>query len=330
MFHKIIFIILASCSLALGQSTSGWQTVTMENGTGNLSTNGAVFASGITNYFAPSYGSFLLTADPFKTATSVVVTNGTITSGSITNTWIVDQSYLVIDDADTFDIDFTFSNTPTLTPRIIRFTGYYDGNPSRSVQAYVYDYVTNGFTIIDGGVIEDGSVDSSTVFSVPSPSTNFISTNGISTVKFLQSNAGSDDFYIDYVVMEFADIVYDQAGVWYPFTGVELSISNNIVVDVPNSCITTTSDGTYRIGWYNSFTGSSNTTFTVRAVTKGVATNIEMWRRIGDPASIGSASAFGYVELLSGATNCWESKCDKSGGWMTVINGHAEVVKMSN
>ena len=334
---KNIIITLMLLVAGLASATTNHYPLTYDTDTGNTvySTDGSntnILASGLNNYFAPSFGSFKLIHDHLKYATSVVVTNGTITSGTISNTWACDQSYFRVQATGVFEVYYSFSNAPTLYPKLVRFTGFWDANSAREVDAYIYDYATNAYPATPIGTVLDSSEDYSQVWAIPSPSENYISSNGISTVKFLLdgSAVASHYFYTDCIAMEFADIIYTNAGVWYPFSGVTVLASNNIGMSASSATITTTSAGTYRNGWCMPFTGSTNTTFTVRQTTNGVATDIELWRRIGDASGIDSPSVFGYLTLAAGVTNGWESKCDESGGWLTIINGSAEVVKVSN
>ena len=111
MLHKLIIAMALISGLAYGQSTSGWQTVTMQDGDSDLYTNGVSFADDFAGYyFRPSYGSFVASGSPFLVAESVVVTNGTIDSGTVTNTWVEDGSYFIVDETGQFEIYFTFQD----------------------------------------------------------------------------------------------------------------------------------------------------------------------------------------------------------------------------
>jgi len=75
------------------------------------------------------------------TATSVAVTAGTISSGTVTSTHTVDGVYLVVNESGKFEIDYTFSALGG-DPARIEFHGRYQGNVGHVVSALFYNYDT--------------------------------------------------------------------------------------------------------------------------------------------------------------------------------------------
>ena len=71
MYRSIIAALLMAAATAYGQSTSTWQTVTMQDGTSALSTNGTPIGD-VRGTFRPAYGSFQAGSTPLATALSVV------------------------------------------------------------------------------------------------------------------------------------------------------------------------------------------------------------------------------------------------------------------
>lgn len=332
MLRKLIIALCLIGGLSYGQSTSGWSIVTTE-GT-NLYQDGAILAAGITNYFKPAYGSLSIASEPFVVATNSTVTNGTVTAGSVTNTWIMDADYYEVTESGQFEIYFEFTNTVGSVPKLVNFHGRYDGNPAHNVVVEMYDFVDGAYESLTGAAsdVPSSATDNSFQWVIPAPNTNYISAGGISYFRFRHTSAavGSHVMYMDYLAMIYANVTWTNAGDWIDIAGATLGASNNITIDASAGYIKTIDAGTYRTGWYTSFTGSSNTVFTIRHLTNGVTTGTEMWRSIGSSPAIGSASAFGYTTQGVGVTNSWQVRADTDYGWFTIVNGHAEVNKVGN
>lgn len=334
MWRKILITLFLTAGIAAAQSTSLWQIVQMSDASpDNLYTNQQLIATGITNIFKPAFGSFNVNADPFKLASSSTVTNGTVTSGSVTNTWAEDGVYYVVQETGVFEIYFAISNAPSSQPFEVKFHGRYGGNPSHNVLAQAYDYVDGAYENIGNGTddVPSGAADGTYRWYFGAQATNYISTNGWVSFRFLHdgSAVSSHYMYMDYLTVFFTDVVLPDAGTWYSFSGVNVDASNNMTLYPATAEIETIDAGTYRTAWYMSFVGSSNTTFAVRAVTNGSPTDIVMYRTIGANSQIGSASAFGYNYLGAGITNGWQIQADTDNAGVTIINGHAEVRKVS-
>ena len=133
--RNLIAAILITATAAMGQSNNVPVTYNTNTQALAYSPDGATvtpFASGITNYFAPAFGSLFASAEPFALARSVSVTNGTISSGSVTNTWVIDQDYLVVAESGVWEIYYAFTNG-NQSPYQIDMTAYYEGNAPHDV-----------------------------------------------------------------------------------------------------------------------------------------------------------------------------------------------------
>jgi len=202
--------------------------------------------------FEPSYGSFVVSSTPLLIATNVSVTNGTITSGSVTNTWAEDASYFVVQETGVFEIYFTFQNGGT-APRVIDFHGRYDGNPSHGVKFATYNYTNStwdDFTA-DAEDLDSGSTDSHLQFTFPTPNINYASTNGESRVRLLHigSAISSHDMYVDFIQLTYATAVAEVGGVWYDFATGTIEQQNNMTMTASNNTMITTSAGDYEWKW---------------------------------------------------------------------------------
>jgi len=329
---KIIIAILLCASSAMAQTTTFYDQgnlVTITNG--RVSTN--AIASGITNYFKPSYGSLTANMNPFVVASSVSVTNGTITSGTVTNTWIDNASYLVVNESGVFEVYFFFTNAATC-PRILDFNGHYDGNPSHYVKFQAWDYTNSVYSNLTANVtdVPNGTVDVSRKINFPDPNQNYCNTNGEVIIRALHigTAVGSHNMYFDFMQLTYATAIATNAGVWYPLTGFQVSQSNNITTDGANGRIITTSAGDYEWSWFLSFTGLTNTQFDIQHLTNGVTSSTKSIRTIGSVPQIGSMSAFGGGRQPSGCTNSWQYKADTENAFIVFVNGTAKVKKESN
>jgi hypothetical protein len=291
-------------------------------------------AEDISTFFAPSYGSFISTIDPFLVAESVSVTNGTISSGSVTNTWFEDQSYLVVNESGVWEVYFTFHNGGT-APRLLTFHGRYEGNASHDVKFQAYDQTNSVWVDFtpDADDLPSGGTDSTLQFTFPDPAINYTTTNGISLVKVYQSTGvaiGGHNIYFDFMQLTFATAVAEFAGVWYDITGGDTEQQNNMTMVPSLNHMITTSAGDYEWKWYMSFTGATDTEFHVRNLTNGVPTEAESIRTIGSEPSIGSMSAFGGGRLPSGATNSYQWKASTDEAWIAFVSASAKLKKEAN
>ena len=334
MLHKLIVAALViGASIAHGQGTSGWSIVTTE-GT-NLYQDGVVIAEDFVGYsFRPSYGSFIASGSPFLVAESVAVTNGTISSGSVTNTWVEDASYLVVNESGVFEVYFTFDSTGTDCPRILNFHGRYEGNAPHNIKFSAYDFTNSVYTnfTADADDLTSGTVDQSLQFTYPDPQENFCDSNGISRVRILHdgSAVGTHNLYVDFIQETYATAIAETGGIWYDFATGTIEQQNNMTMVAASNQMVTTSAGDYEWKWYISFTGETDTEFQVRNLTNGVPTSAVSIRTIGSSPAIGSMSAFGGGRLPSGATNSFQFKASTDGAWISFVSASTKLKKDAN
>jgi len=332
MLRKSLLFLLITTSLARGVTTSSWQTVTMADAGTGLYTNGQIigYSEGI---FKPSFGCYTVLANPILTAASVYVTNGTITSGTVTNTRAIDSDYLIVNESGPWQIDFTFTNGVGV-PHVINFTGYYQGNPSHAANVSVLasNKVTGSYSNILSGWINPDGATISYKFNLPKPETNYIDSAGRVRVRFNHgsSGVGSHNFGVDYVGILKAEISLPTAGVYYAVSPVAECGAVNLTSSTNTATFTTIDSGWYDVFIGGSGTGTSNTTYEARAFTNGAASDIFFKRTIGTEGSLGNASDNGIIYLPAGATVTPKLSCDRTNSWASFVNFHFKMWKMGN
>ena len=279
----------------------------------------------------PAYACYSLGTDPLHTAWEVTVINGTIESGSITNTWIADESYLLVGESGRFDVQFAFTNI-TGFPAQMSFAGYYQGNPSHNISYEQWDYTAGAWDIIDADftLFKDG-----TYFSVnipmPSPQTNYVNGTGNATSRFYHSasTVAANDFAIDYHYLLEAQISIPTANVFYAAS--DLSVCGPIKRFNTNTMdFTNTTAGVYKLGIGGSGTGSTNTTFKAAIFTNGVITDIFFLRKINAFGDVGNASDQGMLELDANTTISYRLTADRDDAFASFFNFHGWANKIDN
>ena len=302
MFRKAIILFMICAGVAHGQSTSGWQIVATD-GSGELYTNNVSLTSEL-EIIKPAYFCFTGSSDPRVTASSVDVIDGTIESGSVTSTWAIDQTYLIIGESGRFDVRFTHTNI-TYEPINVVWEGYYAGNPSHEIDLYLWNYTTASFELILADAIHDTSgVDFGINVPIPEPQTNY-NVGGIVTSRWYHSasTVPGHDFGIDYTAIVQAQINVETAGVYTVVGGFDLCVTpKRFTYDATSGKVTNTVAGVYDFTIGGSGTGSTNTTFIAKVFTNDVATDCIFYRKIGDNGDVGNAWGHKMMELGVGTS----------------------------
>lgn len=297
--------------------------------TNNGAIDPVVPGGGITR---PAFGCFKTIGKPVATASSVIVTNGTITSGSVTNTRVKDNSYLVVQESGQWKIDFTFQNGAGI-PHAVDLTGYYDGNPSHNVKMQAWDFTNKTWTNLTTATrdIPNGTVNTDYTWPFPSPETNFIGSGIVSVrVDHTSSAIGANLMYIDYIDVLKAAANLASQNVWYAIGPVNYCELLNVSADTNTSTFTTLSDGYYDKWIGGSGTGSSNTTFRVAIFTNGALNDCEFYRTIGTEGSIGNASDRDICWMPSNTTVSVKIMANTADAWLSFFGFHFILTKISN
>lgn len=294
-----------------------------------------IIAQGITNYFKPAVGYLNVTADPFLTADSVYVTNGTIDSGSVTNTRALDNSYLVIGEnaAQSWQVDFTFTNG-ALTPHVIKVDMYYQGSlaHANNISVSISNVVSGTFSnIVTGGFDYDG-VETAYNFAVPQPETNYVSTNGVTVVRFLHgsSGVGTHEVGFDYVALLEAQLDLNTSGTYYAVSPLSSMGAVNVTADTTNGTLTTIDAGWYRCYFGGSGTGTDDTTYRARIETNSADTAIGFTRTIGTEGSFGNANSEGLLYLPAGTTCSVSISASTTNSWASFEKAYFGIIKQAN
>ena len=328
MSHSIAIIaaVLIVGGSALGQSTSGWQTVTTD-GSGLYTNN--VILGGDTGFFLPAYAYDDLGGNPALLASSVNVTDGTIESGTVTNTWARDQSYLIVGESGRFKIDFTFTNLVGKPVRI-NWTGYYAGNPSHEINLDIWNFTDSTWDSVADDVFPSGGT---TEFSigeqVPSPQTNYFS-GGVCTERcdHVSSAVGSHDFATDFIGLQTADVTLGTIGDYVQLAGFSPHIIKNMTYG--NNAVTTSVDGVFQFGLSSSFTGTTNSRIQLAFATNSVQIDTTSYRTIDESGDVGNASFSGFVSATNGTEFTVWARSDTANSYISFYSFAAYIKKIDN
>lgn len=329
---KAILIFIGALMMAQAQAQTN---PVMYDGTSLYSAGGTGaftnFAQGISGYFEPSFGAFTASVSPFLYAEGYTLTNAALTSGTITNTWEENGTYLVFGGAGTLQGYLYYTNGGR-APRLFTFHGRHDGLAPNTVKFLAYNFtagVYSNFTA-DADDLNASTTDSTLQFTFPAPNTNYSDANGATWIRIEKTGATDTDIFIDLAQLTFASGVATNAGTWYPLAGGFDSIdATNITINTTNTTITTTSAGRYQNQWAAQFTGETNTTFRIRMTTNNVSTGKNSTRTIGGTPQIGSMSAIWRGWLPIGTVVGWEFSATTDGAWLAIEDGTAVLEQRS-
>lgn len=317
---------------AIAQSTSGWQTVTTD-GTGDLYTNGTSLTDEL-EIIKPAYACYSFVASPLITADTVDVIDGTIESGTVTNTRVADGSYLIVGESGRFDVRFAHTNFAGF-PAKIDFTGYYDGNPAHEIDLYLWDWTDSTWDLVQADAIPDTSgADVNYEYAVPSPQTNYVS-GGVATSRWYHSESviASHDFAIDYTAVIDAQVSFPTANAFVVVS--PLSVCDETKrVDTNTMNFTNQLAGVYEMFIGGSGTGTTNTTFTGAIFTNDVQTSIFFKRTIGDASTAiqesGNASDCAQIRIPAQTTISFRLAADRAGAWASFFNFHGSINRIDD
>jgi len=324
---RLIILFMVWASVASAQSTSSYQIVTSDGG--NLYTNNVDIMETL-EIVKPAYACYSIGTDPLVTASSVTVTNGTIESGTVTNTWEADGSYFVVGESGQFDIHWVHTNILGF-PAQIQWEGYYDGNPSHEISLSIWDYYAGTWDEIEADAfpVSDGS-EFTVTYNVPTPQTNYV-VDGVATTRMYHTSSavGSHDFATDYYFVLDAQVQLPSADTYYAISALSVcGETKRINTNTMN--FTNEVGGMYFLTIGGTGTGSTNTVFEGRIFTNSVATDIFFKRTINVAGDIGNASDSGYLRIAPDTTIGYYLKGSRDDVWASFFNFHATINKIDN
>lgn len=256
----------------------------------------------------PAYASIELASADNKTATSVAVANGTITTGTITNTLTVDGTYLEVNESGQFLIDFTFSGLGTRgPPAIVDIVGRYEGNPGHNVKLQAWNYVGLTWDDFTGDAQDFPSAATDSDFRFAFPDLTSYSSGGQAIVRINHTSAatGTHDFFIDKISVDQASVQMPQAGTYYLINGITEGRSADATVDEDAGSITIGTTGDYMSSLSSSFSGESNggsgVDYHMHVFLNGANRHANGFARsISSSTDIGSGHGNGIMHLTAG------------------------------
>jgi hypothetical protein len=213
-----------------------------------------------------------------RTANSVTVANGTITSGDVTSTRTIDQTYLTVQETGKFQIDFTFTGIVS-QPARCKVVGRYEGNPAHAVFLYIYNYNTTSWDRVTAAADDfpSGSTDGDYLFDLPLDSDYYDSGECQLRIEHDSSAVSSHYMYVDYIVVLQAALLFPTGGSYVQAAGFNTGESYKTLVDGSAGTITIQRAGTYEVHMDASGTGTSMVGYMCALFINGVY-EAELWR----------------------------------------------------
>ena len=275
-----------------------------------------------------AFASFNLIGNPTILASSGDVLLGTVVTGDINSTHVLDGVYWEIAETDKFQIYINF--TLTGIAEQFRLVGRYEGNPSHDVKLYIWDYDIIDWTAV---TVEDNdfissAVDSDFVFMLAS---NNYSYNNITQMKVehISNPVASHDFYIDYTDIIQSSFIFPEPGVRYNISNVNKDLTQNMEVNGTTGMVIATIYGNYSAKACVSFLGSENTEYACDLYKNDIVEDIGFSRSFGDNPGTGSACASGLLNLAVNDSLNWKCAASTHDAFMSVFKGHFIVTRLN-
>lgn len=235
-------------------------------------------------------------------ASSVTVTNGTITAGDYTSTHTINQTYLTVQETGKFLVDFTF--TVVADPGRVRFQGRYQGSSAHEVEVKFYNYVTLAWddALATTKDIPHSTVDVELRFAYPADSSMYRSGGECKVrIEHVSNSVSTHYLYVDFISVVQKAISLVVPGTYYPFTGLSVGKTTDMTVDGSAGTMTIVSGGTYDIKATASWGGTPLTAFKAAVFNNGVMIpSMCLRRRTDATGSVDETSLSGLVDLVPG------------------------------
>jgi len=243
-----------------------------------------------------AYGGFEKHPGPKMTAASVTVPTGTITSGTVADTFYKDQVYLTVQEAaggggnERFDIQFSFTGLVN-PPEIMSFLGYYEGNTGHDVFLYIWDFVGSAWDRVTaaGTDFPSTSAEYALTFNLPTDAKYLSGGEVILRIYHSSAPSSSHFMYIDYIAVEEPTYYVVMAGSYVDVTDVTAYPNKGVSINETTGEVTILQTGNYEMSITTCFSGD------VAAYELGLFVNDvevkDVWDRdIGTIGQVGSAA----------------------------------------
>jgi len=285
------------------------------------------------SYNAPTYASLNIDTEAIITAASYAEVSGaTIASGTVVDTRTVNQTYLIVEEDQKFDIQFTFTGL-TGHPVQALFEGRYVGNPAHDVWLYVWNYDTTTWDRVTAAAQDfpSSATDYSLQFTITS-SVDYIS-GGEAKLRIYHNSAAvaSHDMYIDYIAIIQETIALATQGTYYQASGFTIGAqSSNITLDESAGTITIPITGDYEDNCTISFNATPESKIELSMFVNGTKL-ITLWRRkMNTGGDVGSAASTAIRSFTAGDVITLRYTSDTADAYVAVIAMRFTIKKLSN
>ena len=276
------------------------------------------------------YGNIGLNTDIIVVSTAVLVTDGTITAGTVSSTTATDQDYLVVNESGEFKIDFYFYPTDGI-PAKLDFIGRYQGNPAHDVWLLMWNYNTKAWvrvTAEDTDFPHSATEDYALEFSLDTTTTGFLLDGQcIARLDHDSSAVGSHNMYIDYIGIVPETLAMPMAGTDYQITGLSPGQSSNM--DVGTSSVTISIPGIYLFIGNISFSGKGNSLIQGRIYVNGVSNGVSFKRKLGEGGDVGSAGGNNILSFNKGDVVTFYFTSDTSDAFISIDVMNVSLYKLN-
>lgn len=280
-----------------------------------------------------AFGDIFRGSSSIHIANTVIVTDGTIVTGEVTDTSFINQMYLQIQESNSWKADFSFINLIE-PPQTIKIVGRYVGSSAHNVKVKAWNFTLAQWDDVSADaqdIPNTGSTDVIYDFTFPSISADYIS-SGESRVQIdHESNSvPTHNMYIDYIHITESSIEMPTAGTFVLIDSHENGESENVTLDGANGTITVKLPGIYRVGFHISFSGSTNRLFDMCVFTNDVQdTKIGASRSTTNLTDVGSLSSAGFVQLSTDDELDIRIKSDTDDSNVSIERYHFSVQRVS-
>ena len=236
-------------------------------------------------------------------ASSVTVTNGTITAGTVSDTWTINDTHLTVQETGVFTIDFTFTEL-TSDPADMTFKGRYEGNPAHHVKVYYWNYTTTAWVeaTAETDDIPITAIDHLYDFLYPLDSSDYLSSGEAQIrIAHVGSAVSSHYMYTDMISITTKTYSNEIAGTWYDVDNLTVGREDSITLDAAAGTFTIKKPGWYKVDIYISLASVEGSRFSFHVFKNAeIQENIGFRRSFSSASDVGAAPTGGYLYLLEG------------------------------
>jgi len=279
-----------------------------------------------------TYSSMYISNPALVLANSISTVNGTVVTGSVTDTNIINQTYYQVQETGQFQILPVFTGL-TGDPHRVKITGRYEGNVGHNVKIYAYNYDTSAWDALTSATRDftSSSSDASFTFdfedNLPGVLSDYVSSGQVEIkIEHLSPSNSSHNFYLDYIAVEQVNLELSMAGTYYALTGLTEGENNNVTMNGSAGTWTIQKPGVYSVDAQISFSGSDDVTIEGELFVNGEDFEpIAFSRKLGSSGDVGSASGGGLVALTKGDVLSWRFESDSDDTILSIYHFHMKL-----